>query len=31
MAAGSVEVRILNLYISTLDTAITEMRTTAGA
>lgn len=31
MAAGDVEVRIVNAVIADIDTAITEMRVTAGA
>jgi hypothetical protein len=31
MAAGDVEVRILNAVAADIDTAVTDMRTTAGA
>lgn len=31
MAAGDVEVRIVNATTSAIDTAVTEMRATAGA
>lgn len=31
MAAGDVEVRIVNAVASLIDTALTEMRATAGA
>jgi hypothetical protein len=30
MASGDVEVRVLNLTVSEIDTAVTEMRVTAG-
>lgn len=31
MAAGDVEVRIVNAVVADIDTAVTQMRTTAGA
>jgi len=31
MAAGDVEVRIVNAVVAAIDTALTEMRATAGA